>query len=69
MSVVTIGLDLANPAFQVHGVDEIGIPVLRRELACADMLTFFTKQPPCVAGIDACSSAHHWARLLTKIGH
>lgn len=69
MSVVTIGLDLAKTVFQVNGVDGSRIPVLRRRLARADMLAFFTKQPPCVVGMEACSSAHHWARLLTKIGH
>jgi transposase len=69
MSVVTIGLDLAKTVFQVHGVDEKGVAVLRRKLARADMITFFTKQPPCVVGMEACSSAHHWARLLVEIGH
>lgn len=69
MSVVTIGLDLAKTVFQVHGVDEGGISVLRRKLARADMIAFFTKQPPCVVGMEACSSAHHWARLLAKMGH
>jgi transposase len=67
MSVVTIGLDLAKTVFQVHGVDEKGVAVLRRKLARADMITFFTKQPPCVVGMEACSSA--WARLLVEIGH
>lgn len=69
MSVVTIGLDLAKTVFQVHGVDEGGITVLRRKLARADMIAFFTKQSPCVVGMEACSSAHHWARLLAKMGH
>lgn len=69
MSVVTIGLDLAKTVFQVHGVDEKGVAVLRRKLARADMITFFTKQLPCVVGMEACSSAHHWARLLVEIGH
>ncbi|MDF2640382.1 MAG: family transposase [Novosphingobium lindaniclasticum] len=69
MSVVTIGLDLAKTVFQVHGVDEDGITVLRRKLSRADMIAFFTKQPLCVIGMEACSSAHHWARLLVEIGH
>jgi transposase len=69
MSVITIGLDLAKMVFQVPGVDEKGVAVLRRKLARADMITFFTKQPPCVVGMEACSSAHHWARLLVEIGH
>lgn len=69
MSVVTIGLDLAKTVFQVHGVDEGGITVLRRKLARADMIALFTKQSPCVVGMEACSSTHHWARLLAKMGH
>lgn len=69
MSVVTIGLDLAKTVFQVHGVDEADVTVLRRKLARADMISFFTKQPLCVVGMEACSSAHHWARLLVELGH
>lgn len=69
MSVVTIGLDLAKTVFQVHGVDEAGLTVLRRKLSRADMAAFFKKQPPCLVGMEACSSAHHWARLLVEIGH
>jgi transposase len=69
MSVVTIGLDLAKSVFQIHGVDEAGVAVLRRKLARADMTAFFTKQSPCVVGMEACSSAHHWARLLVEMGH
>jgi transposase len=69
MSVVTIGLDLAKTVFQVHGVDEAGVTVLRRKLARAEMMSFFTKQPPCIVGMEACSSAHHWARMLVEIGH
>jgi transposase len=60
MSVVTIGLDLAKSVFQVHGVDAAGHTVLRRRLGRADLLPFFAKQPPCVIGMEACSSAHHW---------
>lgn len=69
MSVVTIGLDLAKTVFQVHGVDEVGVTVLRRKLARAEMMSFFAKQPPCIVGMEACSSAHHWARMLVEIGH
>lgn len=61
MSVVTIGLDLAKTVFQAHGVDEAGVTVLRRKLARADMMPFSAKQPPCVIGMEACPSAHHWA--------
>ena len=69
MSVVTIGLDLAKSVFQVHGVDNAGQTVLRRRLGRADLLAFFAKQPPCVIGMEACSSAHHWARELSRLGH
>ena len=69
MSVVTIGLDLAKSVFQVHGVDKAGQTVLRRRLGRTDLLPFFAKQPPCVIGMEACSSAHHWARELSRFGH
>lgn len=69
MSVVTIGLDLAKSVFQVHGVDRSGQIILRRKLSRADMIAFFRKQPACLVGMEACSSAHHWARQLAEIGH
>jgi transposase len=69
MPVVSIGLDLAKSIFQVHGVDALGHPVLRRKLARAELIAFFTKQPPCLVGMEACSSAHHWARELVRLGH
>src|SRR5579859_7780885 len=69
MSVVTIGLDLAKFVFQVHGVNASGHGILRRRLGRADLLPFFAKQPSCVIGIEACSSAQHWARELTRLGH
>ena len=69
MSVVTIGLDLAKSVFQVHGVDSAGQTVLRRRLGRTDLLPFFAKQAPCIIGMEACSSAHHWARELSRLGH
>jgi transposase len=69
MTVVTIGLDIAKSIFQVHGVDSDANTVLRRRLGRTDLLPFFAKQPPCVIGIEACSSAHHWARELSRLGH
>ena len=69
MSVVSIGLDLAKSVFQVHGVDASGHAVLRRKLARGGLIVFFTKQPPCLVGMEACSSAHHWARELVRLGH
>ena len=69
MSVVTIGLDLAKSVFQVHGVDAAGYAVLRRRLGRSELAAFFAKQPPCLVGMEACSSAHHWARELVRLGH
>lgn len=67
--VVTIGLDIAKSVFQVHGIDAEGGVVLRRQLRRAYLLPFFAKQPPCLVGIEACATAHHWARELGKLGH
>lgn len=69
MSVVTIGLDLAKSVFQVHGVDAAGHTVLRRRLARGELVAFFAKLPACLVGMEACSSAHHWARELVQLGH
>ncbi|WP_147165121.1 IS110 family RNA-guided transposase, partial [Pararhodospirillum oryzae] len=69
MAIVTIGLDLAKSVFQVHGVDEFGKPVLRRQLRRSDVEKFFGSQPACLVGMEACGSAHHWARQLSALGH
>lgn len=69
MKITTIGIDLAKNVFQVHGVDEHGKAVLRKQLRRDQMTTFFVNLPPCVIGIEACSSAHHWARKLVTMGH
>ena len=69
MSIVTIGLDLAKSVFQVHGVDAAGNAALKRKLARGELLRFFSKQPACLVGMEACSSAHHWARELVRLGH
>src|ERR1700712_2967269 len=53
--------------FQVHGVDASGNAVLRRKLARRGLIAFFTKQPPCLVSMEACSSAHHWARELVRL--
>ena len=65
----TSGLDIAKSVFQVHGVDESGIVVLRRQFRRAQLLPFFARLPACLIGIEACATAHHWARELTKLGH
>lgn len=67
--VRTIGLDIAKNVFQVHGVDESGAVVLRRQARRSQVLGLFGKLPPCLVGIEACATAHHWARELTKLGH
>ena len=67
--VTTIGLDIAKSVFQVHGVDATGEVVLRRRLTRARMVPFFGKLAPCLVGIEACASSHHWARELRKLGH
>jgi transposase len=69
MQTVTIGLDIAKSVFQAHGVDEAGEVVFRRRLTRARLLEFFEKQPRCLVGIEACASAHYWARELMRLGH
>ena len=67
--VITIGLDIAKSAFQVHGVDGLGVVVIRKRVSRAKMLEFFAGLPRCLIGIEACPAAHHWARELQAIGH
>ncbi len=67
--VTTIGLDLAKRIFQVHGADGEGRPVLRKKLRRAKLMPFFADLPPCLVGMEACASAHHWARELQALGH
>ena len=62
MKVTTIGIDLAKVAFQVHGVDNHGKVVLRKQLKRKDVLSFFANLQPCLIGMEACGSAHYWAR-------
>jgi transposase len=68
-SISTIGLDIAKSVFQVHGVDEAGQVVIRRQLKRRHVLAFFQKLPPCLVGIEACASSHHWSRELQALGH
>src|SRR5436309_2561822 len=67
--VTTIGLDLAKQVFQVHGVDAKGATVLRKQLRRAQVLGFFSRLPPCLVGLEACATAHYWARELAALGH
>lgn len=69
MKITTAGIDLAKNLMQVHGVDERGKVVLRRQLRRNQVLPFFANIPPCLIGMEACGSAHHWARKLEELGH
>jgi transposase len=69
MNIGTIGIDLAKSVFQVHGVDAQGDVVVVRKLRRARLIEFFAKVPACLIGMEACATAHHWARELTKLGH
>ena len=68
-AITTIGLDIAKSVFQVHGVDAEGTVVVRRQLKRRYVLAFFQKLPPCLVGIEACASSHHWSRELQALGH
>ena len=67
--VITIGVDLAKSVFQIHGVDADGAVIVRRRLRRGQVLPFFKKQPPCLVGMEACATSHHWAREIEALGH
>ena len=67
--VSVVGLDLAKNVFQIHALDHEGRNVVRRSLRRGAMLKFFSDLPPCLVGMEACASAHHWARELSALGH
>ena len=67
--VITIGVDLAKNVFQVHGVDAEGAVVVRRQLRRRQVLALFKKLPPCLVGMEACATAHYWAREIAALGH
>jgi transposase len=69
MQISTVGLDLAKNVFQVHGFDEAGKVVVTRQLRRTQMIEFFRKLPPCLVGMEACATAHYWARALMALGH
>lgn len=69
MKITRIGLDTAKNVFQVHGVDEHGKVVLKKQLTRNRVLAFFANLPPCLVGMEACAGTHYWARELTKLGH
>ncbi len=67
--VTTVGLDLAKQVFQVHAVDAAGRVMLRKALRRGQVTTFFAGLPRCLIGVEACATAHYWARELTALGH
>ncbi|ALP40529.1 transposase [Aeromonas schubertii] len=69
MKTAAIGIDLAKHLFQLHGVDQHGKTVLKRQLKREQMLSFFSNLPPSLIGMEACSSAHYWANKLQGLGH
>jgi transposase len=69
MQITTIGLDIAKHVFQVHGIDAAEKVVVRKQLRRSQVLAFFKALPPCLVGMEACASAHYWARELTRLGH
>jgi transposase len=69
MQITTIGLDIAKNVFQVHGIDAAEKIVVRKQLRRSQVIAFFKALPPCLVGMEACATAHYWARELTKLGH
>ena len=69
MKITTIGIDLAKNVFQIHGADARGNVVLRKQLRRDQVSAFFANLKPCLIGMEACGSAHHWARQLQALGH
>ena len=69
MNITRVGIDLAKTVFQVHGIDEKGKTVLRKQLKRAQVLEFFFNLQRCLIGMEACGSAHYWARKLSALGH
>jgi transposase len=69
MNISTLGIDLAKAVFQVHGVDEQGRVLVRKRLSRNKLLTFIAQLEPCLIGLEACGSAHYWAREMGKFGH
>jgi transposase len=69
MQVTTIGLDLAKHVFQIYGIDAAEKVTVRRQLRRGQVIKFFEALSPCLIGMEACATAHYWARELTKLGH
>ncbi len=69
MKITTIGIDLEKEVFQIHGVDDHGKTVLRKQLRRNKMINFFANLEPCLIGMETCGSSHHWARKLSEFGY
>jgi transposase len=69
MTITTIGIDIAKSVFQLHGVDEVGDVILRKKLRRSAVLDTFRKLEPCLVGMEACATAHYWAREISALGH
>jgi transposase len=69
MQITTIGLDIAKNVFQVHGIDAAEKVVVRKQLRRSQLIAFFASLAPCLVGMEACATAHYWARELRKLGH
>lgn len=67
--LATVGIDLAKSVFQIHGVDENGRVLVRRQLRRSQLLAFFEKRPRCLIGMKACAGSHDWGRRLQELGH
>jgi transposase len=68
-TVSIIGLDLAKKVFQVHGIDQEHKVIVQKQLVRSEVLSWFSKQPPCLVGIEACATSHYWAQEIRKLGH
>ena len=69
MQITTIGLDIAKNVFQIHGIDAAEKVIVRKQLRRGQVTAFFEALAPCLVGMEACATSHHWARELTKLGH
>ncbi len=69
MNITTIGIDLAKSEFQLHGIDSFGKLFIKKQIKRAQMAEYFVNLKPCLIGMEACGSAHHWARKLEGFGH
>ena len=69
MKITTIGIDLAKTIFQIHGVNDFGKVIIKKQLKRDQVLPFFANLPPCLIGMEACSGAHYWARKFMEYGH